>query len=179
MTKKELRAAMKHRNLELTGSRRSEASARIFAAVERLPAFAAAHCIALYCALGDEPETQPLFARWPAAGKRLIVPRVEGEEMNFYDYDSAGLVSGAFGIAEPGPEAQPCDPHRIDLLVVPGVAFTAAGDRLGRGRGYYDTYLSRHGMRAVKVGVCYRHQVVGELPVEPHDVKMDILCTDL
>lgn len=63
-------------------------------------------------------------------------------------------------------------------IVVPGTAFTQAGARMGRGRGYYDKYLSQPGFRGVKVGVCYAHQLVGELPVEPHDVFMDYVITD-
>lgn len=62
-----------------------------------------------------------------------------------------------------------CDPAEIDLLVVPGVAFAPIGSRLGRGRGYYDRYLAQPGFRAATVGVCYRHQLVDDLPAEPHD----------
>ena len=69
--------------------------------------------------------------------------------------------------------ATPCPPERIDLIVVPGTAFTRAGARMGRGRGYYDRYLSRPGFHARTVGVCYTHQLLDTLPVEPHDVPLD------
>lgn len=59
--------------------------------------------------------------------KRIVVPRVEGDVMRFCEYDPQTLRPGAFGIAEPGPEAQTCDPSEIDLVIVPGTAFTAAG----------------------------------------------------
>ena len=85
---------------------------------------------------------------------------------------------GAFGIAEPGLEARLCEPRELDLVIVPGTAFTAAGARCGRGRGYYDKYLSRPDVHAVKVGVCFAHQLVGELPSEPHDVAMDCVITE-
>ena len=117
MTKKELRAAMKKRNLSLSSEERDAASERIFGRVERLPGFSAARCAAFFCALPD-------------------------------------------------------------FIVVPGVAFTAAAARMGRGRGYYDKYLSQPGFRGVKAGVCYAHQLVGELPVEPHDVFMDYVVTN-
>lgn len=178
MTKKELRLQMKQRNLALTAGERAEAAERIFACVEACDAFAAAGCVAVYCALPDEPPTEGVLARWAAAGKRLVVPRVEGDTMRFFNYDPATLVCGAFGIAEPGPEARLCDPSEIDLVLVPGTAFTAAGARMGRGRGYYDKYLAQQEMRAVKAGVCYRHQLVRELPVEPHDRFMDRIFTD-
>ena len=95
-----------------------------------------------------------------------------------FDYAPGALRAGAFGIAEPDVDAEPCEPSEIDLIVVPGTAFTQAGARMGRGRGYYDKYLSQPGFRGVKVGVCYAHQLVGELPVEPHDVFMDYVITD-
>ena len=61
-------------------------------------------------------------------------------------------------------------------VIVPGVAFTAAGMRLGRGKGFYDKYLSQPGFRAFKAGVCYPHQVVEELPADPFDIPVDHLC---
>ena len=79
--------------------------------------------------------------------------------------------------AEPGPGASVCPPGDIDLIVVPGVAFTPSGVRLGRGKGFYDRYLTQPGVRALRFGVCYPHQLVGELPAEPHDVAMDrVFC---
>ena len=158
MTKKELRAAMRRRNLGMDAAERAEASRRIFGRAGRL----------------DTAET---LARWSAV-KRIVVPRVEGDVMRFCEYDPQTLRPGAFGIAEPGPEAQTCDPSEIDLVIVPGTAFTAAGARCGRGRGYYDKYLARPDVHAVKVGVCFAHQLVGELPAEPHDVAMDYIITD-
>ncbi len=167
---------MRRRNRGLTAEERTGASERIFSEVERLPAFARAWVVGLYCALGDEPDTGAALRRWLDAGKRVVVPCVEGDEMDFYDYDPAALRPGAFGIDEP-PRLTPCDPARIDLLVVPGVAFTAAGARLGRGRGYYDRYLARSGFRAAVVGVCYGHQLVADLPSEPHDRTVDCVVT--
>lgn len=173
MEKKEIRAAMRRMNRSLGAAARAEASARIFGRVERSEAFRSARCVALYCALADEPDTAGVADRWLATGRRVAVPRVEGETMRFFDYDPARLAPGAFGIEEPSAEAVCCPPEAIDLAVVPGVAFTAAGGRLGRGRGYYDRYLQQTAFRGTKIGVCYPHQLLDRLPVEPHDVAMD------
>lgn len=178
MTKNELRREMKRCNLSLTAEARAERSRQIFSRVEQLPAFAAARTVALFCALADEPATQPAIARWLAQGRRLVVPRVEGERMEFFEYVPETLCDGAFGISEPGAGAVCCPPAEIDLVVVPGTAFSPQGARMGRGRGYYDRYLSQREFRGVKVGVCYAHQLVGELPVEPHDVAMDCVVTE-
>lgn len=172
MTKKALRAAMKRRNLALTDEERRSMSEQLIGRIGELPEFAAARCVGLFCALPDEPDTSAALAAW-SRRKRIVVPRVEGEKMRFYDYDPATMVCGAFGIAEPGAGARVCRPEEIDLMVVPGVAFDRRGVRLGRGKGFYDRYLAQPGVRAVKIGTCYAHQIVDALPVEPHDVTMD------
>ena len=178
MTKKELRAAMRQKNLGITPSERAAASGRIFARAELSEAFGRARTVGVFCSLADEPDTSEALARWSAAGRRQAVPRVEGDVMRFYEYDPRTMRPGAFGIAEPGPEARLCEPRELDLVIVPGTAFTAAGARMGRGRGYYDKYLAQPEVHAVKIGVCYAHQLVGELPAEPHDVAMDYIITD-
>lgn len=177
MTKKELRALMRARNRSLEDAARRRASREIFRRVEALEAFAAARTVGLFCSLGDEPDTSEALARW-GASKRLAVPRVEGERMRFFRYDPRTQRPGAFGIEEPGPEAEACEPGELDLVIVPGVAFTPSGQRLGRGRGYYDRYLSQPGLRALKVGVCFAHQLIDALPAEAHDVTMDCVVSD-
>lgn len=178
MTKKELRAAMRRKNLGIAPADRAAASGRIFARAELSEAFGRARTVGVFCSLADEPDTSEALARWFAAGRRLAVPRVEGDVMRFYEYDPRTMRPGAFGIAEPGPEARLCEPRELDLVIVPGTAFTAAGARMGRGRGYYDKYLAQPEVHAVKIGVCYAHQLVGELSSEPHDVAMDCVITD-
>lgn len=200
MNKSEWRIAMKQRNRALPPEEKRAAAERIFAAVEALPEFVQARCVACFCALPDEPPTAEALRRW-SGSKRVVVPRVEGDTMRFYDYRPDALVRGAFGIDEPlvadfmrpvgagdselaeatnGPSAgfvvRECLPEALDLVVVPGVAFTRDGARLGRGRGYYDRYLEQSEMRAFCVGVCFAHQLVDALPVEPHDRAMDAVC---
>ncbi len=197
MTKDELRRAMRQRNRSLSDEQKRRAAERIFARVEALPAFEGARCVGCFCALPDEPPTEAVLRRW-SVGRRVVVPRVEGDTMQFYDYRPDALTCGAFGIAEPvvGENSNAsgrfetdgatdassaaycalCPPEAIDLLVVPGVAFTREGARLGRGKGYYDRYLSQSALRACCVGVCFAHQLVADLPVEPHDRSMEVVC---
>ncbi len=197
MTKDELRRAMRQRNRSLSIEQKQRAAKRIFARVEALPAFERARCVACFCALPDEPPTEAVLRRW-SVDRRIVVPRVEGDTMQFYDYRPDALTCGAFGIAEPVVREESdaserigahgaddassasycalCPPEAIDLLVVPGVAFTQEGARLGRGKGFYDRYLSQSALRACCVGVCFAHQLVADLPVEPHDRNMDVVC---
>lgn len=137
MTKTEIRKQMKGLNTALSSEQREELSARIFNEAERLPAFARAKVVALFASLKDEPLTAPALERW-SRSKRIVLPRVEGDIMRFYDYDPASMNdSGSFGISEPEATAL-CRPEEIDFIIVPGMAFTAAGMRLGRGKGFYD-----------------------------------------
>ena len=166
---------MRQLNRALDSRQCLRASAAIFSAVERLPEFRAARTVAVFAALPDEPATDEVLARW-ASTRRVVLPRVEGDAMRFYACRPDALVFGAFGILEPQGE-RPCPAGEIDLVVCPGVAFTADGRRLGRGRGYYDRYLGDPAFRGFRVGVCYAHQLVDDLPVEPHDVRMDRVIT--
>lgn len=164
---------MRQRNRALTSEERVGASARIFRQVERSEHFSHAEVVAAFCALPDEPATEAVLRRWVEQGKRVAVPRVEGDRMRFFYYEPSKLVRGAFGIEEPSDEAALCPPAEIELMIVPGVAFTAAGDRMGRGKGYYDKYLSQSDFRGYTIGVGYVHQLLDQLPVEPHDRQLD------
>ena len=76
------------------------------------------------------------------------------------------------------PEDEP-DPGRVDVVVVPGLAFTADGHRLGQGGGWYDRFLVRVPERVLVVGVGFAEQLVAELPIEPHDVPLDAIITEV
>lgn len=102
---------MKRANRALSDTERRAASERIWAQVAASAEFAAARCVALFCSLADEPDTAAVLASWSRL-KRIVVPRVEGETMQFYDYDPATMVCGAFGIAEPGPGRGGAGPGR-------------------------------------------------------------------
>ena len=169
MEKKELRREMKRQTLALTESEVKRQSEAVMKILLQQVEFRRPSVVALFAPLADEIQLLPLVEKLSC---RVVLPRVEGDDMEFYDYDSGAMQIGSFGIVEPQ-GVEPIEAEQIDLMVVPGVAFTAAGDRLGRGKGYYDRYLSREGFRAFCVGVCYEHQVVESLPVEPHDKAMD------
>ena len=98
----------------------------------------------------------------------------EGKDKNMEIYDAQSLSAGAYGIMEPQ-YGEPCRAEESELRVVPGVAFAEDGRRLGRGKGYYDRYLSRAELRAFTVGVCYGCQLRDDIPAEPHDKKVDMV----
>lgn len=171
MDKRELRTQIRNRIATLSDEQRDLASRSIFEQVERLDEFITADVVALYAALPDEPQSMPSIAKW-SRDKRIVLPRVEGDVMRFYDYAPKQMQSGAFGINEPQ-GLTPCPPEEIELMVVPGVAFTPEGKRMGRGKGFYDKYLSQSDFCARTVGVCFREQVVNDIPTDHHDRCVD------
>lgn len=143
-------------------------SVQLWAQVAELDAYRAARTVMAFVGFKGEPDTDPLFARLDADGKRLLLPRVEASGIVAADGSSPHIVS-KFGVHEPsGP---PVDPRQIDLVIVPGLAFTREGDRLGYGRGYYDMFLPK--VPAPSVGVCFEEQLVDEMPLAAHDVQVD------
>ena len=88
------------------------------------------------------------------------------------------LVKGPYGIREPG-QRIPVSAASVRLFLIPGVAFDNAGNRVGHGKGYYDTILANASSDAIKVGVCYDWQITNDpIPAESHDIAMDFLLTD-
>ena len=133
--------------------------------------------VALFSPLGDE---LPIDIDSMAEVCRILLPKVDATTstplMEFYDYLPDSLQAGAYGIDEPS-GGNPISCNKIDLAIIPAVAFTNNGDRLGRGKGYYDCYLSRDGFRAHTIGVCFNHQLLPSLPTEPHDRRVDKVVT--
>ena len=170
--KRAIRREVRAKIAELSTEEKQRLSAQIFSKIEHLPEIEKAATIALYVSLADEPITTDIIAHLSLT-KRIVVPRIEGDEMDFYDI-AEGLEKGAFGIMEPT-STTPIEPSEIDVMVVPGVVFTRNGARCGRGKGFYDKYLSRSGFRAYTIGACYPCQIVDELPTEEHDKMIQLI----
>ena len=124
----------------------------------------------------DEVRTHAFVEKW-SKEKTIILPVVKGDELELRAYTGkAHLQTSTFHIEEP--TGAPWDPTRkIDLAIIPGVAFDRKGNRLGRGKGYYDRLLSR--TELYKIGVCFRFQLYEEgLPVDAFDTPMDEVWTE-
>jgi 5-formyltetrahydrofolate cyclo-ligase len=142
-------------------------SVQLWAAIAEMPEYRSARTVMAFASMVTEPETDGLFARLERDGKVLVLPRIVGDRLE-PALVGEGTKTAVWGIREPqGPVV---DPATIDLIIVPGVAFTAAGARLGHGKAYYDRFLP--GTRAYTVGACFAEQLVDELPLEPHDVVL-------
>lgn len=146
-------------------------SVSVWEKVEQLPAFQQADIVLAYWSMDDEVYTHDFVKRW-AGHKTLLLPCVKGDELELRYFDGEERLQPGEGYAIPEPVGELfADWGKIDLILVPGVAFDKFGNRLGRGKGYYDKVLKQTG--AYKLGVCFDFQLVERVPVEPHDVKMD------
>lgn len=139
--------------------------------LERLPN---ARIVAAYMALPGEVDLRELFGR---LDKEWVFPRVRGENLNFYRVKNIDeeMQIGAFGIMEPRDGLEEVAVEEVDVFLCPGLGFDRKGGRLGRGRGFYDRMLKQAKPEAVKIGVCFPFQIVEDVVMEEHDVRMDLV----
>lgn len=174
MNKDTIRRQVKARKALLTDKERVDAAKKVFDQLESLAAFVMSERILIYNSLPDELPTRNFIDRWQA-NKRFFLPRVNGVDLDILPYDKTRMQMGAFRIEEPsGDDIQ--NATSIDLIVVPAVAYDRYGNRVGRGKGYYDRLL-RH-TKALTIGVAYDFQLMDEITTEPHDVPVDIVITE-
>jgi len=178
-------ARRKERLREELGPRRrqvSEAAAEmagraIAATWVELPDFGSCRRLALYSAVRGEVATGGLLQLAELRGLRVLWPRVDDDRLVFVEAELRELTRGAFGIPEPPATRGGSLLAAGDWVAVPGVAFDAAGRRLGRGGGFYDRALA-HCPESVRVGVGYDFQCIDEVPAGPLDQPMDWVVTD-
>lgn len=181
--KRDLREAVRRRLAAMTPPQRALRSADVLGRLFALPEVSRAGTLLFYVATGHEVQTSGMIAHALAAGKRVAVPRVDAEARRLDLYPIASVVRdlapGFAGILEPRTDGRPPLPlSEIDLAVVPGVAFDAAGCRLGRGGGYYDRWIAAAGGKIPIVGLAFECQIADRLPVESHDRQVGFIVTE-
>ena len=158
-------------------------STRIETRLYALTEYEAASTIATYVARPDEVQTVSIIRHSLAAEKRILVPKTDtvGKRLIFseiYDFDRE-LSSGVMGILEPRPEfLRPVNLAEADLILVPVVAWDERGYRLGYGAGYFDRTLGGLVRDVITIGLGLEVQRFDELPVESHDVPLDMIITE-
>ena len=153
-------------------------SAEIAKRLVALPELERAATILAFASIRNEVRMQPsMQAAW-AAGKRVALPRVVGEELRLHLVDpDTTLIEGAFSVPEPPETATRVQPDEVDFALVPGLAVDPRGYRIGYGAGYYDKLLPKLG-RACTCAVAYDFQLISEVPELPFDVAVDLVVTD-
>ncbi len=134
-------------------------------------------CAALYYPLPHEVDLLPLLPEYPQ--HIFAFPRcMPGRQLQFHQVKdpATDMQPGAIGIPAPLPQLPIVEPARFDIVIVPGVAFTTGGLRLGYGGGYYDRYLPRC-TQAKLLALTYPQQIVDYIPTEAHDLTIPSILT--
>jgi 5-formyltetrahydrofolate cyclo-ligase len=177
--KAELRLRMRGELKKISPADRAAASLQACALLEQQEVWRRAESILFYAPLPEEPDTWQLLLDALAAGKTVALPRFVAETNSYAACQiqeiARDIRTGQYGIREPQEFCVKISLNRLDLILVPGVAFDLDGHRLGRGKGFYDQLLGvLHGPTC---GVAFDQQIVGQIPVEPHDVRLSCILT--
>ena len=172
MDKKELRQKIRLQKREMTEEQIQTASEKLGELFAASPLYQQAKTIYGYLPYNQEVRTVPMLQRALDEGKRVAVPKCYGDEMRFIFLDDLSQVeSGYCGIPEPiadGPVAD--DPTA--LVLMPGLAFTERGERMGYGGGFYDRFLAAEPNHPT-LALCYAFQMVEHIPTEEFDIPVD------
>lgn len=167
---------------EITGKKRqfdtneiAYMSEEVFSVLEITGIFRDASYICIYNSLKDEVNTKPFIDRWMES-KNFLLPVIHNDEIVLrHITPNTQYEKSSYGIDEPlGKNFS--DFGKIDLVIVPGVAFDRKGNRIGRGKGHYDRFLPK--VKAPKAGVCFDFQLLDHVPTDPWDIKMDMIISE-
>lgn len=192
MNKQELRQVIRNRKRQFTQAQLGELSLSAISELCKHPKVEAAQTLLLYYSLPDEVNTHEWIDELVKQGKKVILPVVVDEEnMILREYTGKqDLAEGRFHIMEPIGKLFPETSYpEIEAAIIPGMSFDEEGHRLGRGKGYYDRFLSKlekdftlssskNRQTLYKIGVCFGFQKEKTIPSESHDIVMDeVVCT--
>jgi len=174
MEKRSLRNLIRQRKKQHSSGELSRMSADIVKKLLRDKHLQEAGTVLAYYSLPDEVDTHALVDILVADNKRVVLPVINAsDEIELREYTSPeDMREGCFHIMEPVGRLF-TDTGRIDVALVPGMSFDSRGNRLGRGKGYYDRFLSTLPSTLYKIGVCFDFQKVDAVPHESHDIPMD------
>jgi 5-formyltetrahydrofolate cyclo-ligase len=146
------------------------------------PEFAKARVIMLYLSTPTEVDTAPLAIRAWQSGKTVAVPKVTWDQRRMLPVEITSLNTDNMTTTGPGVRepiaGTPVPVAEIDLVIVPGLGFTASGHRIGRGMGFYDRFLAQNDFIGVSCGLAFEEQILSDVPVLDHDIPLAMLATD-
>lgn len=177
-----LRIELRKALLEMPRERRKRKSKQITEKVLRQTFFRQCQTVMIYVSTGREVETFQLIRAALTAGKKLFVPLIGKKKGSMRAVPvvdpKRDLKPGPYGILQPAAESRVRPRVKdLDVILVPGLGFDRRGGRIGRGAGYFDRFLAKY-PKAVKVGLAFREQMRGRIPIAKNDVRMDLVITD-
>ncbi|MBE6995757.1 MAG: 5-formyltetrahydrofolate cyclo-ligase [Ruminococcaceae bacterium] len=176
--KQQLRKTMRALAGTLSPRYLEKAGQAIMRYLTAMPEYCAAGCVFCFVGRGTEVDTRPILEHALAAGKRLCVPLcVDKGIMELREITSLDqLLPGSYGLLEPPADSPRLTPDEVDFAVIPCLTCNCAGQRLGKGGGYYDRFLSHY--RGGSVMLCPELLLRDEIPVEPHDYPIPWVLTE-
>ncbi len=177
--KDKIRKQVLDARFRLSADERRAKSAEIESRLFGLPEFQAARLVLFFASFRSEVDTHHMIRRALAEGKRVVLPKVKGRELELLEISNfdRDVRPGAWAIPEPdGPGVRQADLRDIGIIIVPGAAFDARGNRIGYGAGFYDKLLASY--QGMTVGVAFDLQIVGAVPADPHDVPVKMVVTE-
>lgn len=173
--KEKLRKQISSLKKEFTVEQLSLCSEEVLSVVELTGVFQEARIIFIYNGICDEVQTIDFIRKW-GYEKEFYLPVVVNDNLVFRKWNSnIDFKQSSFGILEPmGEDFANYD--KVDLVIVPGMAFDRRMNRMGRGKGYYDRFLKK--LNAPKMGVCFDFQLLDKIPFDDDDIKMDYLVSE-
>lgn len=182
--KERIRENMKNRRQAMPPDEAEKKSAGIAFQLSKMSRYRDARSVLFYASKGNEARTKDLIAKALRSGKKVFLPitnmarqELEIAEIRNFDKD---LKLGPFGIPEPANRTE-SEHEKIDLAIIPGLAFARNGARVGYGLGFYDKLLSKlkeNNSNIKKIGLAYNFQVFDEIKAEAHDQKIDVIVTE-
>lgn len=173
--KKKLRSWIREKKKMISPEQLRDMSDCLLEKLEQHPRFVAASCVLLYYSLPDEVYTHAFVEKW-SRDKVILLPLVRGERLTLCQYTGkCDLRKGEYGIWEPS-GALFQDYGKIDLAIIPGMGFDKQGNRLGRGKGYYDRLLPQ--LNSYNVGICFGFQLFQHIPAGNFDIPMHEVWTE-
>lgn len=176
--KKALRRQMKILREAMNRDEMFSKSSQVFEQLITIPEYKRADKIYTYVSTNNEVDTIMLIDYSLSIDKRIFVPKVIDNHMEFYEIsDISELSPGYFGIYEPDINGKEPDYSRTGFMCMPGLAFDLSFNRIGYGGGFYDRYLAQDN-RLYKAALAYAFQLVDSIPSELTDVKPDMIITE-
>jgi 5-formyltetrahydrofolate cyclo-ligase len=179
VAKKVLRTEVRARLRQILPPQRADLDSQIRRRALALAELQRARVVAGYLPLPLEIDTRPLLDELRGHGVTVGLPRVVPGSTDLVFHAVADLVAdcspGCLGIHEPHADLPQVEPGAFDVILVPGLAFTERGARLGRGAGFYDRFLAC--TPGARIALCYEPQILDSLPVGAHDLRVQVLVT--
>jgi len=173
--RRQVRAEVNRMTLEERISASASARTRLTAQ----PQWQESKSVLFFAPVPGELDIWPLLEPALKEGKCVCLPRFEEGRDHYVacriGNGSSHVKAGRFGIREAADSCEELSLNRLDLILVPGVAFDLQGRRLGRGKGFYDQMLAS--VRGTTCGVAFDEQIVETVPVEPHDIHLNCILT--